>query len=57
MGRKLTTGRYETRNDLVDTVWRLYKNTDANQSAIAKITKVSESTVATILAQLKGETL
>lgn len=48
-GRKLTTGRYATREELEDQVWELWKGTDANITDIARICRVSQPTVSGIL--------
>ena len=49
MSRKLTSGRYETREELVMEVWEMWLNTDMHQAAIARSARVSEATVANIL--------
>ncbi len=48
-GRKLTTGRFDTREQLEERVRWYYRNTDMNQTEIAKNCNVSTSTVAKIL--------
>ena len=53
-GKKKTTGRYETRAELCDDVWSLYLTTPAKQADIARITRVSETTVANILDSKEG---
>lgn len=47
----MTTGRYDTREELVAAIWRLWDQPHYRQSHIARITKVSEGTVARILNQ------
>ena len=49
MSRKPTTGRCETREELEQEVWRLWRETPARQSHIARRMRVSETTVANIL--------
>jgi len=50
-GRKKTTGRYDSREELVEWIWYYYKETDANLTDISKICKVSTVTVSKILDQ------
>lgn len=47
-GRK-TTGRYETREELERVIFYWWLNTPANQTEIAKVCRVSQSTVSNIL--------
>jgi len=49
MGRKKTTGRFETREELVQKVLFLYINTSCSDIQIALNVKVSETTVASII--------
>lgn len=44
-----TTGRYETRQELEDTIRHLWFDTAAKQSQIARIVRVSAATVASII--------
>lgn len=55
MPRKLTIGRYETREELVRRVWSMWDQPRYMQSHIARIAKVSEGTVAKILKQPRPE--
>jgi hypothetical protein len=48
-GRKLSTGRFETRAELEEFVIREYKNTPRNQAQIARAARASTTTVANIL--------
>lgn len=48
-GPKLTTGRFETREELVEAVWRDYLKTQRNQSQIARAYRVSQGVVGSIL--------
>lgn len=48
-GRRKTTGRYETRDELERSVWDLWLNTKMRGPGIAKRVGVSESTVHKIL--------
>ena len=50
-GRKQATGRYETRQELVEATWRLYDLPDTSQADVAKATGVSARTTATILSE------
>jgi DNA-binding transcriptional regulator LsrR (DeoR family) len=52
-GRKLTTGRFETRAELESEVWDRYLNTPSTQSDIARFARVSTTTVANILKRTK----
>lgn len=54
-GRKLTTGRYDTREELVHAVWDYWLNGPHSQTAIARITRVSPGTVSKILDAPKPE--
>ena len=49
MGRYLTTGRFDTREELEAWVWHLWQNTPACQADIARQCRVSPTTVANIL--------
>jgi len=46
--RKQTTGRYATREELIDTINSLYYGTDATITDVARIVKISGSTVSTV---------
>ena len=48
-GRKKITGRYATRDELEEMVRYFYHETGMNQAQVAKLCRVSESTVAKIL--------
>jgi DNA invertase Pin-like site-specific DNA recombinase len=48
MGRHLTTGKYETREELVDNVCAFYDMCHT-QTQVARITGISQTTVANIL--------
>lgn len=48
MGRNLTTGKYETRTELEDMICAFYSYCH-NQTQVARITGVSQTTVAKIL--------
>ena len=48
-GRKLTTGKYATREELIHNVHFYYYETSQKQSQVAKTCQVSEATVAKIL--------
>jgi len=56
MGRKPQTGKYETREQLIQNVHFFYHHTDQNQAQVARTTGVSESTVANILQPKKKGT-
>lgn len=49
MSRKLTTGRYQTREELVREVWAWYRMKGTTQAQIARICRVSPGTVQKIL--------
>ena len=49
MGRPLTTGRYESRQELEFWVWHFYRETSANVTDVARICRVSDGTVNKIL--------
>lgn len=49
MGKKKTTGRYETREELERMVFQWYDNTHATMKEIAATMRVSEPTVRKIL--------
>jgi DNA-binding transcriptional regulator LsrR (DeoR family) len=53
MGRKATTGKYKTRDELVQNVHFFYHHTDQNQAQVARTTGVSDATVANILRKQK----
>jgi DNA transposition AAA+ family ATPase len=53
-GRKKTTGRYGTREELCSEVWRRYRNTPSSMADIARACRVSEGTVAKILNGKEG---
>ena len=55
MGRAKTTGRFKTREELVDTVWAQYLYTQATSSEIAKYVQVSDPTVGNILNEPRPE--
>jgi hypothetical protein len=44
-----TTGAYETRKELEDTIWFLYRTTACGQATIARHCNVSTATVSKIL--------
>ena len=48
-GRKPITGKYKTREELIQNVHFFYYQTDQKQSQVARTTGVSEATVANIL--------
>lgn len=48
-GRHKTTGRFNTRSELENEVWWLYKNTSCSDARIARNTGVSTTTVGNIL--------
>lgn len=54
MGRKLTTGRFETRAELVREVWWRHLKTASRQVEIAVACRVSPHTVSTILTTREG---
>jgi len=54
MGRKKTTGRYNTRDELVSEVWRMWKETPLNMTEVSKQARVSLGTVSSILDRLEG---
>ena len=49
MGRKPQTGKYDTREQLIQNVNFFYYQTAQNQAQVARTTGVSEATVANIL--------
>lgn len=53
-GRKKTTGRYATRDELCREVWRRWLHSGANQSDIARACGVSAATVGNILDSKEG---
>lgn len=53
-GRAKSAGRYETRAELCDMVWRLYRDTKAKVSDIARITRASEGVVHKIIEGKEG---
>lgn len=48
-GRKVTTGKFATREELIQNVHFYYYETRQKQSQVAKTCQVSETTVAKIL--------
>jgi hypothetical protein len=48
-GRKPTAGRFRTRAELVEAVWREWLMTRRNQAQIARAFRVSDGVVASIL--------
>lgn len=48
-GRKLTTGRFNTREELVDWIWRDWLRPGRTQAMVARSAGVSEGTVLKIL--------
>lgn len=48
-GHKLTTGRFDTREELVDKIIFLYNDTSCSNPMIACNCKISETTVARII--------
>lgn len=54
MSRKPITGRFETREELCDTVWREWLFSPRNQTEIARFCKVSTATVGKILDSKEG---
>lgn len=53
-GRKKTTGRYETREELCREVWRMYLDTPRNISQVALVCRVSETIVRIIMDTKEG---
>ena len=53
-GRKKTTGRYDTREELCAEVWNLYLNTASNCTTVGRATHVSLGTVLKILNSKEG---
>lgn len=53
-GRRKTTGRFQTREELCEWVWNTYWHTKASAADIAKQCRVSEGTVNNILNSLEG---
>lgn len=51
---KKTTGRYETREELLHEVWLRYLATASNCTDIAKATRVSQATVLNIIDSKEG---
>jgi len=49
LGRKLTSGKYESREDLVSNILRLYRERQLSPSSIGRICKVSSVTVVSVL--------
>ena len=45
----MTTGRYQTRAELVEAVWHFWAAPDLKQADIARLCRVSPGVVATIL--------
>jgi hypothetical protein len=54
MGRPKTTGRYDTREELEETVWFLWKETACNVRDISRQTRISDGTVNLILGENKS---
>jgi predicted XRE-type DNA-binding protein len=50
-GRKLTTGRFDTREQLVEMIVFLWQHTSCRQALIARNCQVSEATVSNIVNQ------
>lgn len=50
--KKPETGRYDTRDALIQNIHFFYYHTNQSQTQVAKTTGVSESTVASILKQI-----
>lgn len=48
-GRKPTTGRYATREELVEAVWGFYDMPNTSIAQVARICRVSEGVVAKVL--------
>jgi len=57
MGRPKTTGRFDTRAELVERVRNLYFQTDLTMSAVARNAKVSQATANNIIESKEWETL
>jgi len=55
MGRKVTTGKYKTRDELVQNVHFFYHHSGQNQAQVARTTGVSDATVANILRSRKAK--
>lgn len=53
MGRKLTTGRFDTRAELEEFVWNRWRNTNMGVGWISDCAGVSEPTVNKILSLTK----
>ena len=53
-GRKKTTGRFDSREELVKEVWIRYHTTPQNVAQIARFCRVSDSTVHNILTSKEG---
>ena len=54
MGRNLTTGKYETRKELEDNICAFYSYCH-NQTQVARIAGVSQTTVAKVIEGKYGE--
>ena len=54
-GRKKTTGRFETRDELVEFICRKYYTTKLGDTAIGRMAQVSQTTVANILSGEEGK--
>jgi hypothetical protein len=57
MGRPRTTGRFETRAELVERVRYLYFETDLSLSSVARNCRVSDQTANNIIESKEWETL
>jgi hypothetical protein len=53
-GRAKSTGRFTSREELCDAVWRNYLGTKANIADVARACRVSASTVSNILDSKEG---
>lgn len=53
-GRAKSTGRFSSREELCDAVWRNYLGTKANISDVARACRVSATTVSNILDSKEG---
>jgi len=57
MGRRLTTGRFDTRQELLEFVWREYTNTSRSVAQVARAARISEATAHKILNNFRGRGL
>lgn len=53
-GRAKTTGRYATRKELCDNIWRMYQHSPAHVADIARVVRVSETVVHKVLDNKEG---